>query len=100
MVSKEEVEHLARLSRLALTEKEKESLIKDLQSILGYISELNEVLVEDGAVSDPHALVDNVMRIDDNSNQVGVFTDDVLAVAPRVDENKYLKVKAVLDQNK
>ena len=43
MITKEQVEHVARLARLALTEEEKELYTKQLSEILDYIDQLNEV---------------------------------------------------------
>ena len=43
MEEKADISKLALLSRLALSENEKESLQKDLNSILGYISQIKEV---------------------------------------------------------
>ena len=42
MLSKEEIQHLAELARIKLSDKEKEGLKKDLSSILDYINKLNE----------------------------------------------------------
>ena len=39
----EEVEHIAKLSKLTLTDKEKELYSKQLSSVLGYIDQLSEV---------------------------------------------------------
>lgn len=46
MISKEQVEHMARLARIELTEQEKEKFQKDLSSILDYIDKLNKVKTE------------------------------------------------------
>lgn len=43
MISKEQIEHIAKLARMELTEEEKEGLTKDLSSILDYVEKLNEV---------------------------------------------------------
>lgn len=43
MEEKADISKLALLSRLALSENEKEALQKDLDSILGYISQIKEV---------------------------------------------------------
>ncbi len=42
-LTKKEVEHLARLSRLALTQEEIETYSTQLSSVLGYVSQLKEV---------------------------------------------------------
>jgi aspartyl-tRNA(Asn)/glutamyl-tRNA(Gln) amidotransferase subunit C len=41
MLSDSEVEHIAKLARLTVSEGEKEKLKKDLSAILGYIEKLN-----------------------------------------------------------
>ena len=43
MISKEQVEHIAKLARIELTEKEKEKFTKDLSSILNYVEKLNKI---------------------------------------------------------
>lgn len=42
-LSIKDVEHIARLSRLDLTQAEKEKFSKQLSSVIGYVEELNEV---------------------------------------------------------
>ena len=42
-LSKKDVEHVARLARLALTEQEKEHLIQQLGQILSYVEKLKEL---------------------------------------------------------
>ena len=43
MLSKDQVEHVAKLARLNLTEEEKDLYSKQLSKILDYIDQLNEV---------------------------------------------------------
>lgn len=43
MITKAQVEHVAKLARLELTEEEKELYTKQLSDILDYIDQLNEV---------------------------------------------------------
>ncbi len=42
-ISKEQVDYIARLARLALTEEERETYARQLASILDYIDKLNEL---------------------------------------------------------
>lgn len=42
-ISKEEVEHVAKLARLSISEEEKDLLSKQLSGILAYIGKLNEL---------------------------------------------------------
>ncbi|MDO8500165.1 MAG: Asp-tRNA(Asn)/Glu-tRNA(Gln) amidotransferase subunit GatC [bacterium] len=43
MISKKDVEHMARLARIEVTEAEKEKLEKDLAGILDFINKLNKI---------------------------------------------------------
>lgn len=45
-VTKKEIEHLAKLARLELTDAEKEKFSKDISSILQYLSKLQELRVD------------------------------------------------------
>ncbi|MDQ0340095.1 aspartyl-tRNA(Asn)/glutamyl-tRNA(Gln) amidotransferase subunit C [Caldalkalibacillus uzonensis] len=63
-ISKQEVEHVARLARLNLTEEEKEQFTKQLDSILNFAQKLNE-LDTDNVEPTSHVLpLVNVMRDD------------------------------------
>lgn len=64
-ITKEEVEHVARLARLELTEEEKERMRAQLDSILQYMEKLNE-LDTAGVEPTSHAIpMVNVMREDE-----------------------------------
>ena len=43
MVTRENIDHVADLVKLALTEEEKEQLTKDLDTVVSYMSTMNEV---------------------------------------------------------
>ena len=83
MITREELEHLCLLARLDVPEEEKEQLRKDVEAILGYVSELKEV--QDIAPA-PEYLLTNVMREDADPIPPGEF--------PLVDG--HLKVKKIL----
>lgn len=64
MITKEQVEHVAKLARLTLTENEIELYTKQLSHILEYIDQLNEVNTEGvEPMTQPIPTV-NVMRED------------------------------------
>ena len=64
MITKEQVEHVAKLARLSLTEEEKELYTKQLSKILDYIDQLNKVNTEGiEPMTQPIPTV-NVMRED------------------------------------
>ncbi len=47
MIDRKDVQHVAHLARLELTDEEETQLTKDLVSILGYVEELGELDTED-----------------------------------------------------
>ena len=65
MIDRKDVEHVARLTRLALTDAELERMREQLDAILAYIDKLRELDVE-GVEPTSHAVpLVNVMRDDD-----------------------------------
>ena len=75
-----------------------EKIAKDLESILGYVSELKNapVLSADGDTEN-RALI-NILREDINSHEAGVYTDDLVKVFSKTRDN-YLLVKPILAKN-
>ena len=79
-IEKKDVEHVARLARLALTDAELETMRAQLNGILGYIDKLNEL---DTSAVEPtsHAVpMLNVMRDDEAAPCLP--RDEALANAP------------------
>ena len=64
MITKKEVEHIAKLARLGLADKEIEKYRKELSSILDYIERLKEVDIKNVEPTSHPVRVDNVMRED------------------------------------
>ena len=63
-ITKQEVEHVAGLARLELSENEKANLIDKLSNILTYVEQLNELDTK-GVAPTSHVLdISNVMRED------------------------------------
>ena len=63
-ISKEEIEHIAVLARLSLTEKEKELFGSQLSGILGSMEQLNELDTKDVEPTSHVLALENVMRED------------------------------------
>lgn len=93
-MTKEDIEHLAKLSRIALTPHEVEALLVDITSILGYVSEI-EKITENTAGEKKVGALYNVMREDGNPHESGIYTEDLLTLAPNRD-GQYLKVKKII----
>ena len=94
MITLQEIEKLANLSRIAVTSEEKEQLRKDMESILGYVEQVNKVSA-DLVLEKEELLLCNVMRSDDNPHESGINTEILLAAAPSREGN-YVKVKKIL----
>lgn len=71
-IAREEVEHVARLARLALEPAELEQLTGQMDAILGYVEKLNE-LDTDGIEPTAHAVpMENAFRTDDVKPSIGI----------------------------
>ena len=80
MIERKDVEHVARLARLALTDDELERMREQLNGILAYIEKLNELDTE-GVEPTSHAVpMLNVMRDDEPGPCLP--RDEALANAP------------------
>ena len=71
-----------------------ETLSKDIEAILDYVSELTEIAVEEP--ESEAGRLKNVMREDGTPHASGMFTEDLLAASPNSDKN-YFKVKKILE---
>jgi aspartyl-tRNA(Asn)/glutamyl-tRNA(Gln) amidotransferase subunit C len=74
LISDAQVEHVARLARLALSAEEKQRLTEQLNAILSYMEQLDEVPTE-GVEPTAHVL-----------DLVNVFRDDTVCQTLRADE--------------
>lgn len=94
IISKKDVEHVAKLSRLKLREEEKKKLTQQLNSILEYMEKLNKL---DTSKIEPASHViplENVKRKDIKKPSCPV--EEVLKNAP--DEEKgYFKVPPIIE---
>ncbi|MFH1542469.1 MAG: Asp-tRNA(Asn)/Glu-tRNA(Gln) amidotransferase subunit GatC [bacterium] len=93
-VSKKDVEHVAKLARLGLTEEEKELFTKQLSDILKFADSLQK-LNTDNIEPTSHAIpMKNVLRED----KVVKFEDAeaIIANGPEVDNNQF-KVPRIME---
>ena len=88
-----DVEYVARLARLQLTDDETQLFQRQLEQVVGYMRELT--LLDVQAVEPmAHAMaVCNVMRADDP--RPGLAREQVLANAPRHDDEQFIVPKIV-----
>ena len=80
----EDIEKLSDLARIEISDVEKAELLQELQSIVGYISEIEEVVSEKDVFTHSHF---NVTRSDEITNMPGEYTEDALENAPKRNAN-------------
>lgn len=93
MITLQDIEKLATLSRLSLTDTEKEKYRGEIDSILGYIDILKKVST--GKPVPVMSKNKNVLRDDENPHEPGIYTEKLLDLAPKRD-GQYVKVKKIL----
>jgi aspartyl-tRNA(Asn)/glutamyl-tRNA(Gln) amidotransferase subunit C len=93
MISAQDIERLAQLSRISLDKEEKEQLRQEIESILGYVSEIQSVA--SGELKPKAGLVRNVFRDDKDPHAGGEYSESLLSEAPGR-EGDYIKVKKIL----
>lgn len=94
-ISREEVEHVAYLARVGLSEKEKVRLQGQLSSILGHVAKINELNTDAIPPTAQVIPLQNVMRPDEPAPSCQ--PEEVLANAPKV-EDHYFKIPPVLEE--
>ena len=93
-LTKKEVEHIALLARLGLTEAEMEKYAGELSSILDYVEQLKEVDTDGVEPTAQVTGLENVMRADEIKECDAATRDALLRLAPDREDN-LIKVKSV-----
>jgi aspartyl-tRNA(Asn)/glutamyl-tRNA(Gln) amidotransferase subunit C len=94
-ISRDEVAHLARLSRLAVTDEELDVFAGQLDVILGAVARVGEVAADDIPPTSHVVPVTNVLRPDEP--RPSVDRDAVLASAPSAEDGRF-RVPRILDE--
>lgn len=95
-MKREEIAHLATLSRIRLSDEELTNLEGELSSIVEYVSVVKDIAADEtGGVPQVGARF-NVFRQDEVTNTPDQYTEDILAEAPET-EGRYLSVKKILE---
>jgi aspartyl-tRNA(Asn)/glutamyl-tRNA(Gln) amidotransferase subunit C len=79
-VSPEQVRHIAKLARIAMSDEELERLVPELNNILGWVEQLGEVDTE--GVEPLTAVIEHKQRLRDDVVNDGNIRDEILANAP------------------
>ncbi len=92
-VDTETVKRVARLSRIAISDERAESMREELNTILGFVDQLNEVDVD--GVEPMTSVVDINMRQRHDIVSDGNKAKDVVANAPSHEDNFFMVPKVV-----
>lgn len=92
-ITREQVEHVAVLARLALEDEELDTLTGQMDAILGYVEKLNELDTE-GIVPTSHAVpMENAFRADEVRDSFP--NEEALGNAPASDSGRFRVPKVI-----
>ena len=92
-VTPDQVRHIARLARIAMSDEEIAALAPELNNILGWVEQLGEVDTE--GVEPLTAVIDQKLRLRDDVVTDGDCRDAVLANAPAADHGFFAVPKVI-----
>ena len=92
-VSTEQVRHIAKLARTALSDQEFERLAPELNNILGWVEQLGEVNTD--GVEPLTAVIDQKLRLRDDAVIEGDIRDEILANAPEAQHGFFAVPKVI-----
>jgi len=92
-VSIEQVRHIAKLARIAMSDEEIEQLAPELNNILGWVEQLGEVNTD--GVEPLTAVIDQKLRLRDDVVTEGNIRDEVLANAPEAQHGFFAVPKVI-----
>jgi aspartyl-tRNA(Asn)/glutamyl-tRNA(Gln) amidotransferase subunit C len=96
-LTRPQVEHIAELAKLQLSEEETRRMTQQLSAILDYAARLQELDTDAIPPTASVAALQNVMR--DDMVAPSLSRDDALANAPdKDDRNEFFRVKAILKE--
>ena len=92
-VSPEQVRHIAKLARIAMSDDELDRLVPELNNILGWIEQLGEV--DTDGVEPLTAVIDQKLRLRDDVVNDGNIRDEVLENAPEAQHGFFAVPKVI-----
>jgi aspartyl-tRNA(Asn)/glutamyl-tRNA(Gln) amidotransferase subunit C len=94
-ITRDEIAHLARLARLALTDEQLDHYATQLDVILSSVARVGEVAAADIPPTSHSVPLTNVFRADVVTGPLD--RDEVLAAAPATEDNRF-RVPRILDE--
>ena len=97
-LSKKEIEHIAKLARLGLSEKEKDKYSKELSGILDYMKKLNEIDVKNVEPAVEASALENIFRENDNPHEINPDRIKKMIGQSPEREGNFIKTKPILEK--
>lgn len=97
MATREDVQKLASLSRLKMTDAELDAFTREFDAILAYVGQLEKLELPTDLKGELPPL-HNVFRKDENPNESGTYTEKVAAQFPQR-SGDYLSVKQIISHD-
>ena len=92
-VSTEQVRHIAKLARIAMSDEEIERLAPELNNILGWVEQLGDVNTD--GVEPLTAVINQKLRLRDDVVTDGNIRDEILANAPEAQHGFFAVPKVI-----
>jgi aspartyl-tRNA(Asn)/glutamyl-tRNA(Gln) amidotransferase subunit C len=92
-VTSQQVRHIAKLARIAMSDAEIEAMVPELNNILGWVEQLGEV--DTDGVEPLATVVPNRLRLREDAVTDGGKRDDVLANAPLAEHGFFAVPKVI-----
>jgi len=92
-VNTEQVRHIAKLARIAMSDAEVEAMVPELNAIIGWVEQLGEVNTD--GVEPLTAVIDQKLRLRDDVVTDGNIRDAVLANAPAAEHGFFAVPKVI-----
>ncbi len=96
MIKKDQIEYVAKLARIKLTDQEKEGLQRDLSNVLNYVEKLQKLDTDNTELMSRSTKLKNLTRED--LVEDFLEKDKIKDIFPEK-EGDFLKVKSIKDQN-
>lgn len=86
-----DIQKLANLARIEVSDEEADKFKSDLDGILKYVDQIESAPVSESG----EAMLINVMREDENAHESGVYSPELVSEFPEKDGD-FMKVKKIL----
>ena len=92
-ITKDTVKKISTLARISTNSKFEEEMIKDLNSIIKFVDQLNELNIDN--IEPLSSVVNEDVTLRDDKTQKINFKDDILKNSPENNENYYVVPKVI-----